>query len=90
MPNITTCSVCEKAYEEASEEAANQPYRLCPKCRAFEADRHLPPCRLCGYSPETCAPSLAYVRCSYRRCRLSHIDMTRADWRKLHAWRARP
>jgi predicted Zn-ribbon and HTH transcriptional regulator len=32
MANVTTCSECGHAFEAGSEEQANEPDRLCPKC----------------------------------------------------------
>lgn len=32
MPHITTCSKCGRAYEEQSEERANEPNRKCLDC----------------------------------------------------------
>jgi DNA-directed RNA polymerase subunit RPC12/RpoP len=83
MPNITTCSVCEKAYEEASEEAAHHPYRTCQYCQSQSSQRLFPLCRLCGHEPHT-VQGTSYLRCSNPRCRLSHIEMTHANWDKLH------
>lgn len=38
MPHLTTCAKCHRAYEESSEERANEPAwlgtRLCPECYA--------------------------------------------------------
>jgi|SRR3990167_2000773 len=35
MPNITTCSLCGKCYEETSEEETNAPTRHCSGCCRF-------------------------------------------------------
>jgi hypothetical protein len=32
MPNITTCTDCDRLYEESSEEESNNPARLCKHC----------------------------------------------------------
>lgn len=38
MSHITTCTACGKAYEESSEELANDPIRLCLSC--FDATHY--------------------------------------------------
>lgn len=59
MSAITTCPHCGQCYQEASEEAANRPDRLCGACwqaqaRQFQARTPPPPkqgantCRSCG------------------------------------------
>ena len=45
MPNITNCGRCASTYEAESDEAANDPERMCPACT--DAAR-LDLCGLCG------------------------------------------
>jgi hypothetical protein len=43
MPHITTCSKCGRLYEEASEEASNNPDRLCLGCHRESLGDAAPP-----------------------------------------------
>lgn len=48
MAGITTCMGCGTCYEESSEEAANDPNRLCMTCFDKASDHHIQcKCNLC-------------------------------------------
>lgn len=48
MANVTTCTNCAGLYEESSEEAANDPNRLCMHCfDKASAHPYLCTCALC-------------------------------------------